>query len=359
MKMFHFSIHFQKIFTSLFLTALLCFFQYSAQAATLEEYQEKINSAQIPLAELMSHELDISTEEYTKFEREKLEEIRAALPAQETVEWQGASVETRNQWLLDKLDAFEKEPRNSAGRDRILYEINERLDAIEQKLTELENAAASERTKDEDKRKLAEILRREEYQKAEEKEESVFQRLYREFMEWVARMFPRPNVPESTASGFGSFSFVLQILLYALILGLIGFLIFKFAPFFAQKFRGRERKEKIERVILGEKLAAHEDAQTLFTEAENLAREGNLRQAIRKGYIAVLCELSDRKIIGLAQHKTNRDYLRDVYKRREIYENMKGLTGNFERHWYGFDEADEKDWEEFRQGYKRTISEVR
>ena len=93
-------------------------------------------------------------------------------------------------------------------------------------------------------------------------------------------------------------------------------------------------------------------------EAERLAREGNLRQAIRKGYIALLCELSDRKLIGLAQHKTNRDYLRDVRRRHALYQNMSGLTDNFERHWYGFEKADEKDWEEFRRRCGDTIKAI-
>ena len=93
----------------------------------------------------------------------------------------------------------------------------------------------------------------------------------------------------------------------------------------------------------------------LFAEAERLAREGNLRGAIRKGYIALLCELADRRVIGLAQHKTNRDYLRDVRKRHALYQNMSGLTDNFERHWYGFEKADEKDWEEFNTVYKTVF----
>lgn len=138
-------------------------------------------------------------------------------------------------------------------------------------------------------------------------------------------------------------------------LGFIAFLIYRFAPFFAERFRRREREEKGERVILGEKLGSDEDARTLFDEAENLARSGNLRAAIRKGYIALLCELSDRKIIGLAQHKTNRDYLRDVRKRDELYRNMHGLTSSFERHWYGFDDASETDWNEFKQTYFQAI----
>ena len=148
----------------------------------------------------------------------------------------------------------------------------------------------------------------------------------------------------------------MQMLLYALVLGVIGFLIRRFAPFLFKRFQNREKKEKRERVILGERLAADETAQNLFDEAENLARAGNVRGAIRKGYIALLCELADRKIIGLSRHKTNRDYLRDVRSKTELYENMNGLTLNFERHWYGFETADAEDWEEFKVGYERIIT---
>ena len=144
-------------------------------------------------------------------------------------------------------------------------------------------------------------------------------------------------------------------MIYALALALIGFLIYKFAPFLINRFQTREKREKRERVILGEKLAADETSGNLFSEAERLAQAGDLRGAIRKGYIALLCELSDRKIIGLSKNKTNRDYLRDVRKRRELYQNMTGLTNNFERHWYGFQEADESDWNEFKDDYQKAV----
>ena len=237
-----------------------------------------------------------------------------------------------------------------------MTEISERLAAIQQKIIELENATASNRSKDEDKRKLAEILQREEYRKPEPPQESFIESIMRRIREWFSEKFPQTSLPNSAPSGFSSLSFVLQMLLYAVILGAIGFLIYRFAPFFADRFRRREKRDKEDRVILGEKLAANEDSHSLFSEAEALAREGNLRGAIRKGYIALLCELSDRKIIGLAQHKTNRDYLRDVRKNQPLHQNMNGLTSSFERHWYGFDEADEKDWNEFKQGYRQAIN---
>ena len=108
-------------------------------------------------------------------------------------------------------------------------------------------------------------------------------------------------------------------------------------------------------MILGERIDANSSAEDLFGQAERLAREGDLRAAIRKGYIAVLCDLSDRKLIGLATYKTNRDYLRDVRPRRELFENMRGLTNSFERHWYGFQSAEKADWEEFRERSRRTV----
>jgi hypothetical protein len=145
------------------------------------------------------------------------------------------------------------------------------------------------------------------------------------------------------------------MLLYALVLGGIAFLIYRFAPFLFERFQNREKKQKRERVILGERLAENETAQNLFDEAEKLAREGNLRGAIRKGYIALLCDLSDRKIIGLSRHKTNRDYLKAVRRKSELYENMNGLTLNFERHWYGFEAANQADWEEFKTGYLKAV----
>lgn len=344
---------FRRVFMLLCLLAAI-FAPSPIFAKTVAEYKENIEHLKGDIIAILDE--DWTAAEKQTFEREFLTEVPQLLPAEEKIEWQGTTVETDNRWLAAKIEEYKNAPKNAPKRTAILTEIYERLDAIEQKIDQLENPVAEHRTKDEDKQKLAEILRREEYQKPEAKEESLFQKIYRKIMEWLASMLPRPSLPDSSPSGFQSFPFILQILLYILVLGLIGFLIYRFAPFFANRFRQRERKEKSERVILGKKLLADENANTLFAEAEKLASQGNLRGAIRQGYIALLCELSDRKIISLATHKTNRDYLRDIRRRRELYENMNGLTSNFERHWYGFDSADQTDWEKFRQEYRKAVS---
>lgn len=325
----------------------------SAAAATLSEYRENVAHLKDDLNSIINPAEDSTDAENLSFEADVLAEFPKLLPAKDRVEWQNSIYETDNQWVYDALRAYEKE--KAPQRQTILIEIRERLAAIETKLVELDKQTASARPKDADKQKLAEILRRAEYGKPEEKQESAIEKLFNRIVGWISRMFPRPNLSPGAIGGFQSVSFVLQMILYALVFGVIAFIVYRFAPFFMRKNRTKEKREKKERVILGERLAEGATTQNLFDEAENLARSGNLRAAIRKGYIALLCDLSDRKIIGLAQHKTNRDYLRDVRKQNDLHKNMSGLTVNYERHWYGSENAVEKDWEEFKNGYRQAI----
>lgn len=329
-------------------------------AATPEDYAERINSARDHVETLLDTTSALRTGERrnTTLEKEHLDAIRDEIPLTEKVEWSGSTVETSNQWLYDHLKNFEDEP-DKKKRVEILTETGERLIALQASINEMTGGPASARSKDDDKQKLAEILDRAEYKRVEEKEESLFQRWTRQLMEWLKSLFPNVNMPAPSDSGLPGLSMFLQIVLYAVLIGLIILVVYKFAPFLFDRFGKRIKKEKKERVILGERIAEDQSSDTLFDEAERLARDGDMRGAIRKGYIAMLCELSDRKIIGLARNKTNRDYLRDVRKQRELYNNVAGLTNTFERHWYGDQLAETGDWDEFRQNFHRTLEAAR
>ncbi|HUR97028.1 MAG TPA: DUF4129 domain-containing protein [Pyrinomonadaceae bacterium] len=325
--------------------------------ASLEDYKAKIDSART-----FAIELEISLQEGEPVEpgrtRAFAAQVRRDFPASERIEWEGGTVETANQWLLDKAGAFEAQ-QDAQKQVVIVLEIREYLSSVSFKLHELEKAAAAERNKDQDKQKLGEILRREEYQKPQEKQESAIQRWLREFLEWLESLFPKPNLPSEGFSGMAYIIAFLQILLYAALLGLLGFLLYKIIPLiFPQLKRTRNRKPKRQRTILGEQLGEDVTASNLFDEAERLARDGDLRGAIRKGYIALLCDLSDRKVIGLARDKTNRDYLRDVRSRGDLHPRLKSVTDTFERHWYGFQESAEQDWAQFRDEYDKAIRSV-
>lgn len=326
----------------------------AVSAETISGYRSKIHAAKLLTDNLYYADEDEAGAKKASVERETMRRLRNALPASEKIEEKGFSFETQNRWFADKLDLYEKET-DSAKKRLMLAEISERLGAIEAKVSELESAAAAARTKDEDKRKLTEILSREEFKKPAAPEENILQRTWRKIREWLRDVFPDSSPFSVPTEGLSSLSFLIQILVYVLVLGVIVFLLYKFAPFLKGKFGRFKKENRSERVVLGETLAADADSQTLFAEAESLALAGNLRQAIRKGYIALLCDLSDRKIIGLAKSKTNRDYLRDVRSRTEIFDDMKSLTTNFERSWYGFGTPEEKDWNEFRDKYQTVI----
>lgn len=321
-------------------------FVTAASGAELASYSSRILSVEADIA--------AGIEDADAVNRETIAGIRNKLPATERIDWPGGSVNTENTWLHQKLDEFENE-RDDSKRTTILKEIGERLSAISLKIRELETSQNERISKDEEKRKLAGILNRAEYQKPQAQEESMFQRWLRKFVEWIESWLPKPGIPGQSVGGLGSLAFVLQILLFTAVAALLGFGIYKFAPVLFPAIRRKRKSKNKERVILGERIAADASSSDLFGEAEQMALRGDLRGAVRKGYIALLCELSDRKIIGLAHYKTNRDYVREVRTDKPLHAYMTGLTNSFERHWYGFQPAENTDWETFRQGYKQAV----
>jgi hypothetical protein len=148
---------------------------------------------------------------------------------------------------------------------------------------------------------------------------------------------------------------IAQVFVIALAVGALLFVLKLFLPRLLRSNKPKKEKKSKARIVLGEHLEPDQSAGDLLSDAEALARRGELRAAIRKAYIALLVELGDRKIISLAQHKTNRDYLSAVRQVEPLYGNVKQLTDSFERHWYGLIQATETDWLAFRSIYKQAL----
>lgn len=326
------------------------FFVVSTLCVSPTEYREQVRSAEIDVWQLA--ELERGGEE----EREMIAEILEHVPASERIEWQGGVVVTDNQWLIEKLDLYQKETDETLRRS-IASEMGERLSAIVLMVGQLENAAAADATKDSDKQKIAEILSRPEYQKAERDSQSLISRWLESIVNKIAELFPSWSPPASGDAGFGALTYWLQIFLYIVVIGVIAFLLYKFAPAVFPGLRRKKDGADGDRIILGERLAANTSSSDLLAEAEKLAREGDLRSAIRKGYIALLCDLSDRKRIRLTHEKTNRDYLRELRTNTGLQNDVRRLTEKFELHWYGEHSADIGDWEEFRSGYRKAVDQ--
>lgn len=330
---------------------LLIFLAIPVQAIPLSEYHRHIKQAVTALDTLVQSDETEDTTAYAARETHTIESVRQVLPKTESVDWNGTEVSVDNAWLHQELDKY----RNLAAPERFssMERIKQRLQAIDERITEIERpGTAPGATKAENRQRLEEILARSEYTR-QIKQESAITRLLREFAKWIENLFPKPKAMSPGTANW--FSAIAQILVFGLAIGVIIFVIRLFLP---RLLRGRVRKKEAKakaRIIMGERIDPDKTAVDLLAEAEALARNGELRAAIRKAYIALLVEMGDRKIISLAQYKTNRDYLRAVRNVEHLYVNVKELTDSFERHWYGLATATENDWLAFRSTYKQAL----
>lgn len=323
-----------------------------ALSASLEDYQARVARAARALEDVLAAGLDEdegqSAAEFAAWEARQLATARRSLPPKERIEWAGGAVEIDNTWLHKELDERDALPADdSGGRARALSLISERLRELSQRLQEAANTATAARNKEAEKGRLQMILRRPEYNEAAARG-GALQRLW----EWLAALLRRlmPRGPTLAPSSAGLLSLLARLFVYALAAALLVLLVWRYAPLLWVRFRTRRKKARQSeaRVVLGERIEADRSAADLIEEAEQLARAGDLRGAIRKAYVAVLCELGDRKLIRLARHKTNRDYLNGLRERPPLYELMRPLTRAFERHWYGLAPASDADWDAYR-----------
>lgn len=321
-------------------------------ATTLDDYRRQVSRAEAAIKELRRVYDNENPSQDESLVVPTIARVRSELPAKENVLLGRQSVAADNTWLHEALDALEK-TTNDARRAEMLARIDERLHALGERLDEMKIGKLAG-SKEDEKARLAEILRRAEYNtKQAEEGNSALTRLLARFLRWLLSLFPRtkPIQPGSALA----LSRIAQVVVIGLSLIAIGFLIWKFAPSY---LRGR-RKKKVKRearIVLGERLEPDQSAADLLAQAEALARSGDVRAAIRKAYIALLCELGDRKVISLAQHKTNRDYLNAVREKASLHTAMRRLTHSFEIHWYGLYPAAESDWKDFRQVCRQALS---
>src|SRR5688500_7108135 len=145
--------------------AILLCFSMSIFGRALHAYQGRIESA-ARLAHEVEEALRRNEVDHALF-RGFVTQVRRDFPATEAVEWSGSSIEVSNDWVLAKVNEFDQST-DLKKRLTAVVAIREYLFSVAYKLNELQAAEASSRTKNDDKQKLAEILRREEYQKPQE-----------------------------------------------------------------------------------------------------------------------------------------------------------------------------------------------
>lgn len=325
----------------------------NAKAMPLAEYKARIHQALVEITGASeSGETDTEQEHAERLIR-AFNTARQIVPTDEIIEWEGGRIRVNNSWLEEELKRFRQLSPYEPGGAIILARLIERLGALDDRLSELDQSGGTASTtanKDQEKAWLEAITRREEFAE-KPPQKNVFQRAWERFKEWLNNLFPGSSLEPGRMSWL---SFIAMILVFGLAGCVLGYAIWKLIPFFQRRRAKLKLEPRQARIVLGERLAPDQVAADLLTEAEALARQGELRAAIRKAYIALLCELGDRKVLTLAQHKTNRDYLRAVREKRPLLDEMQKLTNSFENHWYGERQTTADDWTAFRSGYEKV-----
>jgi hypothetical protein len=341
-------INLRQIFAGL----LIVLIPIQASAITLTEYHLNLQSAITALDSLAQLDETETQASYRQRITETISSVKEVIPESQSVESGQSGVTVDNSWLHDRLDELER--ADAANAVQIRSDLIERLRAIDERVTELQSATAQGISRTEASARLSSILARPEFTDAKNQKGNALNRLLDRFIRWLAGIFPE-RAPITRGSG-SPLTLVAQIFVIALALSVIVYVGFKLFKHFRRRERSAKVAKKREaRIVLGEKLEPDATATDLLSEAEALARAGDLRAAIRKAYIALLVELGDRKLVSLAQHKTNRDYVRAVRSYPKLHDNMNGLTESFERHWYGFAQTSQADWLTFREGYRSAL----
>lgn len=344
-----------------FLFASLCCLvamqQHAYAAANVTDYRARVLKATEAMEALHSsfdETGDVNSPEFNALEKRIFQEVRGLLPASEKIEDAGGVLDVDNRWLHEELDLYANMATGETGeRDELLLRVAERLRALDTRLAEAAGAAQAARDKEAEKGRLNAILQRREYNE-QAAEDAALERLRKRFADWLRSLMPESSPLSEGAAN--TFSGVARIFVFALTAAVIIYVLWKYGAHLLPRNRARKKTKSEARVVLGEHLAPGQTPADLIEQAEALARAGDLRGAIRKAYIAVLVELGERRVLRLAAHKTNRDYLSALRQERAaLYGDMQPLTNNYERHWYGFAPATDADWHDFQTRCRKAI----
>lgn len=335
---------------SLVLLAVLCFTVSNAAAMPVLEYHNLVLHVLTDFQSIVEKDADKTDEEYESEFKATLDAVREEFPKTQEVESGGKKWTADNTWLHNAMDDLQRAPIEKRS-DKILS-IIDALRAVGQRVNDLQTAPTADDQKAANKEKLAGILTRPEYATGA-KGENALTKLIKDLIRWFENLFPKPQAMEPSRAN--AVSRIFQIIVVVLGLAVVGYAAFMLLRRFRVPTRKNLFKKKGPRIVLGERLEPEDTATDILAEAEALARRGELRAAIRKAYIALLVDLGDRKLISLAQYKTNRDYLSSVKNLPQLHPRLKKLTESFEKHWYGLAQATPDDWQDFRAGYREAL----
>lgn len=286
-----------------------------------------------------------------------LKTITELLPATEKISRGGELVHVDNSWLHQAISNLKWD--DGGTRSAQLSDLAARLGALERRLSEAASQADARGSAEsaDARARLEQILAREEYQ-LEANQDSVIRGWVRKIQEAIDRfllwLFTRSGPATAPSAG------TVRLLRYAILAVTAVALLFGLTMLLRRFRLSALKRKKVEpeeaREVLGEHIDAALTADDLLREAAEMARKGEFRLAIRRAYIALLCDLEQRGQLKLNRAKTNNDYLRELEPDAKTHRPVAQMTTRYERVWYGRGEATLEDYAGFIDRYREAAS---
>jgi hypothetical protein len=177
---------------------------------------------------------------------------------------------------------------------------------------------------------------------------------------WWKSLFPNPEGPTRFPSAGGVPNWINQLLLYAIICGLI-----ITAALIVFRILGRSKKRIVVSIGLPAVVTPNLESETTMADelpedewirlARRKLEEGEPRLALRALFLAVLSLLGAQRLIIVRQSKSNSDYEAELRRRRsaELTELFQGNRRLFERCWYGDHPVTDVEIEQSTSFYQR------
>jgi hypothetical protein len=285
-----------------------------------------------------------------EFEQEAVDKIKRLLPQSEQVEVEGQAVPVNNAWLHALIDSAHNLADGQERSDK-LDEASGRLRALRNDLDRIlsqpgaDSAAARE--------KLREIRSRPEFlKKGDDPLTAFIKKIRKEVMDFLTKVYTK-----LIELLFGNNSGASWVYRGIVIAGLLGALYLAFRMLRRIKRAPKKRQKK--RTVLGEEIEAGATSNDLADAALEAAKAGDFRGAVRKLYISLLYELSERNLIELEPNATNREYLAKVSRFQPLVAPMRYLTDRFDYFWYGMFPSSAEDFSVFHARYNEAMESVR
>lgn len=313
-------------------------------AATLLNYENRVVRAAEQI-ERIKTDKDYADEGITY--------IKRLIPRSEQMEFEGREVTVDNAWLYAVLDSYvgEKDPQQRVAK---LNEASGRLRALDDHLRRAEAADTTDGGSA--REKLREILSRPAYQPEQETAAGAFVkkvlRKVRGFMGEVYSALTRLLAKLFGASAGGGW--IANLLLF----GVLAAALITVA-LMVRRMRLPKAKRKKTRLVLGEEIAADGTSRELAEAGLAAARAGDFRTAVRKLYVSLLYEMSERNLIELDESATNHEYLSRVSRFTALAGPMRYLTDRFDHVWYGMFPSSAEDFAAYLARYEEAMQRAK